>query len=164
MPKPTEHAPLICTILTIAAIIGCVIGYFYHLPLVILGVLLPVVAYEIYRTEGESTRLSSWLMLAVLIAEGIFILFKINFDLGQYLGQNQVYVGGTFVTFGDIKVLAPTLLAILSAILFARTAGIYTKWLSVIIFITSFVLIYVISPTAIPDLIRAAIQRVFYYF
>jgi len=164
MPKPTEHAPLICTILTIAAIIGSAIGYFYHLPLVILGVLLPVVAYEIYRTEGESTRLSSWLMLVALIAEGIFILFKINFDLGQYLGQSEAYIGGAYVPFGDIKVLAPTLLAILSAILFARTAGIYTKWLSVIIFVTSFVLIYVIAPTAIPDLIRAAIQRVFYYF
>ena len=164
MPKPTEYAPLICTILMIVAIIGAVVGYTNSLPLVIIGVLLPTVIYEIYRTEGESTRASSWLILAVLIAEAIFILFNINFDLGQYLGQSETYVGGSYIPLGDIKILAPTILAILSAILFARTAGIYTKWLSVIIFITSFVLIYVIAPTAFSSLIKAAIQRVFWYF
>jgi len=164
MPKPTQYATLICTILMIVAIIGAVIGYTSHSPIVILVALLPAVVYEIYRTEGESTRASSWLMLAVLIAEAIFILFNINFDLGQYLGQSQTYIGGTYVPLGDIRVLAPTILAILSAILFARTAGIYTKWLSVIIFITSFVLIYVIAPTALSSLMKAAIERVFYYF
>lgn len=164
MPKPTQYASLICTILMIIAIIGAVVGYANSLPLIIIGALLPTVIYEVYRTEGESTRASSWLMLAVLIAEAIFILFNINFDLGQYLGQSEAYIGGAYVPLGDIKVLAPTILAILSAILFARTAGIYTKWLSVIIFITSFVLIYVIAPTAFSSLIKVAIQRVFWYF
>lgn len=164
MPKPTQYASLICTVLMIIAIIGIFVGYVNHLPLVIIGALLPTVIYEVYRTEGESTRASSWLMLAVLIAEAVFILYNINFDLGQYLGQSETYIAGSYIPLGDIKVLAPTILAILSAILFARTAGIYTKWLSVIIFITSFVLIYVIAPTALSSLIKAAIQRVFWYF
>jgi hypothetical protein len=164
MPKSTEYASLICTILTIVAIIGAVIGFTDHLPIVVLAALLPTVIYEVYRTEGESTRASSYLILAVLIAEAIFILFNINFDLGQYLGQSETYIAGSYVPLGDIKVLAPTILAILSAILFIRTAGIYTKWLSVIIFVTSFVLIYVIAPTAFSSLIKAAIERVFNYF
>lgn len=164
MAKPTEHAPLICTILMIIAIIGSIFGLTNHNPLIVIIALLPTVIYEVYRTEGDSTRASSWLMLAVLIAEAILIIFNINFDLGQYLGRNEAYIGGAYVPIGDIKVLTPTILAILSAILFSRTAGVYTKWLSVIIFITSFVLIYTIAPTAFSDLMKAAIERVLYYF
>lgn len=164
MPKPTEHAPLICAILMIVAIIGAIIGYASRLPIVIIVALLPTVIYEVYRTEGASTRASSWLMLAVLVFEAILVLFNLNFDLGQYLGQSDTYIGGAIVPLGDIKILAPTIMAILAAVLFARTAGVYTKWLSVIIFITSFALIYVIAPTAFSSLIKAAIERVFWYF
>jgi len=148
----------------IIAIIGSIFGLTNHNPLIVIIALLPTVIYEVYRTEGDSTRASSWLMLAVLIAEAILIIFNINFDLGQYLGRNEAYIGGAYVPIGDIKVLTPTILAILSAILFSRTAGVYTKWLSVIIFITSFVLIYTIAPTAFSDLMKAAIERVLYYF
>jgi len=163
MAKPTEYATLICVILTIVAIIGGIIGFVNLSPLVIIFTLLPTVIYEVYRTEGESTRASSWLMLFVLVAEAIFVLFKISFDLGQYLGQSHAYIAGSIVPLGDIKVLAPVLLAVLSVILFVRTAGIYTKWLSVIIFIGSFVLIYVIAPGGFSDLIKATIGQIFFY-
>ena len=164
MAKPTKYATPICLVLTFAAAVGSIIGYINALPLAIIIMLLPTVIYEIYRTEGESTKISSWLMLFVLIAEAIFVKFKIGFDLGQYLGLSETYIAGSYVPLGDIKVLAPTLMAVLSAVLFVRTAGVYTKWLAVVIFIVSFVLVYVIAPTAFSDLIKAAVTQAFYHF
>jgi len=154
MAKPTKYAALICLILMIAAAIGGYIGYVKGWPLLMVIALLPTVIYEVYRTEGESTKSSSWLMLATLVAEGIFIKFNISFDLGQYLGQEEAYIAGSYVPLGDIKVLAPALMAVLSVILFTRTAGIYTKWLSIIIFVASFAIIYVIAPEAFRELLQ----------
>lgn len=164
MAKPTQYATEICLVLTVAAVVGSIVGYINGLPLVIIIALLPTVIYEVYRTEGNSTKISSWLMLFVIIAEAIFVKFKISFDLGQYLGLNETYIAGSYVPLGDIKVLAPTLMAVLSAILFVRTAGVYTKWLAVVIFIVSFVLVYVIAPSTFSDLIKSAITQVFYHF
>ncbi len=163
MAKPTKYATLICFVLMIVAAICAYIGYRNQSAIVIVLGLLPTVIYEVYRTEGESTRASSWLMLFVLVAEAILILFKINFDLGQYLGQSDAIIGGSVVPLGDIKILAPAIMALLSVILFTRTAGIYTKWLSVIIFAVSFVLIYVISPEGFSGLIKSAINQVIYW-
>lgn len=125
--------------------------------------LLPTMIYEIYRAEGKFTRWSSFMLLVVLILKIIFIIFKINYDLGTYLGQSGTYVGGQFVPLGDIKILAPALLAVLLLILFTRTAGIYTKWLSVIIIIASFGLIFTLSQTAFSDLLHQTIQNIFYH-
>jgi hypothetical protein len=163
MAKPTTYATPICVGLTIVAVIGMIVGLKLTSPLWVAFLLLPAVIYEIYRTEGESTRWSSIMMLAVLILEIIFIIFKVNYDLAQYLGQTQAYVGGQFVPLGDIKVLAPALLAVLSLILFTRTAGIYTKWLSVVIIVSSFALIFTLSQNAFSDLLRQTIQNAFYY-
>jgi len=163
MAKPTKNAGLICFILSIVALIGILIGLKATAPLWIAFLLLPTVIYEIYRTEGESTRWSSWMMLVVLILEILFIIFKFNYDLGQYLGYNQTYIGGQFVPLGDIKIFGPALLAVLSLILFTRTAGIYTKWLSVVIIVCAFALIFTLSQSAFSDLLRQSIGQGFYY-
>jgi hypothetical protein len=155
---------LICTLLTILAIIGLIWGYSTKSPLIIAIFLLPVVAYEIYRTKGESTTLSSWILLAILAAEIILILFKVNYNIGQWLDQDYIYIGGQAITLGDVKTIGPALLAIFSVILFVRTAGPYTKWLSVIIFVSAFVMIYVISPESFKDLLRASVGRIGWYF
>ncbi|MCX6737044.1 MAG: hypothetical protein NTW73_03115 [Candidatus Parcubacteria bacterium] len=94
MAKPTKYATLICTILTIIAVIGIVIGFIKNDPLILVLMVLPTVIYEVYRTEGKSTRWASWILLAVFILEIIFIAFKINFDLGAFLGKTQATVGG----------------------------------------------------------------------
>ena len=69
MAKPTRYAPLICTICMILAIIGIVIGLITLKPIIPIIFLLPTTIYEVYRTEGESTRASSIILLLVLIAE-----------------------------------------------------------------------------------------------
>ncbi len=155
---------LVCTLLTILMIVGLVWGYSARSPLIVALFLLPVVAYEIYRTKGESTTLSSWLILAVLVGEITLIVFRINYDLGKYFNLDSMYIGGQSVQLGDIKGLGPALLAVLSVILFVRTAGPYTKWLSVIIFISAFVMIYTISPNLFKELLRNSIERMGWYF
>lgn len=155
---------LVCTIMTIWMVIGALWGLSARSPLIIAIFLLPVVAYEIYRTRGQSTTMSSWFLAIILILEIIFIVFGISWDLGKYLNLEYSYIGGQYVPLGDIKVLSPVLLAVFSTILFLRTAGPYTKWLSVIIFASAFIIIYVMSPDMFRELLRSSVQRIFWYF
>lgn len=155
---------LVCSILTIWMIVGALLGMALHSVLCMTFFLLPVVAYEIYRTKGESTTFASWALLVVLVLEIIFIIFGISYDLGKYLDLEYTYVGGQYVPLGDIKILGPTLLAVLSLILLFRTAGPYTKWLSVIIIITALAMVQMMNPEIFKELLRAAVQRLMWYF
>ncbi len=160
MAKPTKYAALICTVLSLLALIGIVIGLFISSPIIITLFLLPAVIYEVYRTEGESTKTSSIILLIVLFLEIILLKFNINYNLAKFLGQSSTNIASYNIPLGDIKVFGPALMAILSVILFIRTNGPYTKWLSVIIFITSFVIIYSVDPVNFSNFLRTAIQAV----
>lgn len=160
MAKPTKHATLICVILSILAAIGIVAGLIKLSPLIIVLSLLPAVIYEVYRTEGKSTKLASIALLAVLAAEVILITLKINFNLAEFLGESRRMVAGYSVPLGDIKVVGPAIMAILSVILFVRTRGRYTKWLAIIIFITSFAIIYTINPESFKEFLRIGVKEV----
>lgn len=159
MAKPTKDAAIICTIVSIIALIGIIIGLSKDSTLIIVLSLLPATIYEVYRTEGDSTRTSSIILLVALIAEIILILFNINFNLAEYLGSTEEYIAGYIVPLGEINVLGPTLMAVLSIILIVRTRGIYTRWLAAIIFFTSFVIIYSVNPTIFSDLLKSALQE-----
>lgn len=159
MAKPTKHAPAICTVMTILALIGIIIGLIAKSPLIIIILLVPTVIYEVYRTEGRSTKASSILLLLVLIVEIGLLIFKVNFNLAEYLGVDEKYIGGYLVPLGDIRILGPTIMAVLSVILIVRTYGIYTKWLAVIIFITSFAIIYTIDPAVFQDLLKYGVEE-----
>lgn len=71
-----------------------------------------------------------------------------------FLETEEKYVAGYVVPLGDVKTTAPVVMAILSAILFIRTRGRYTKWLAVIIFVTSFGIIYSLDPQILGKLLR----------
>src|SRR3972149_10658819 len=159
MAKPTKYATLICTIVSILALIGIVIGILISKPLIIVILLLPAAAYEVYRTEGPSTIWASWLLLIILIMEIIFIAANISFDLASFLGESQKVVAGYAVPLGDIKVVGPVIIAILSIILFIRTRGRYTKWLAVVIFITCFAIVYALNPEIFKNLIGLAVDK-----
>lgn len=162
--KPTKNAKLICTLAMISALLGIVLGFVTQNPLWIIFFLLPAVIYEIYRTMGVSTKWASWMMLFILVALFFLIIFNVNYDFAEFLGRDSAYVGGQAVPLGDIKALGPVLLAAVSLILMIRTAGVYTKWLAGIIFVTSFALIYVLSPEMFTELLRSAINRLMYLF
>jgi len=159
MAKPTKHATLICIILTLLALLGIIIGVIKSNPLITIVFLLPTVIYEVYRTEGKSTKWASCILLGVLIAEIVLIVGKINFNLAEYFGYTEEYVSGYRVPMGDIKVFGPAIMAILAVILFVRTRGIYTRWLAAIIFVTSFAIVYTLDPAIFSELLRFGIKE-----
>ena len=159
MAKPTKYATLICTIISILALIGIVIGIWLSKPLIIVIFLIPAAAYEVYRTEGPSTVWASWILLIVLVLEIVLIVANINFDLASFFGESEKVVAGYTVPLGDIKIAGPIVMAILSIILFVRTRGRYTKWLAVVIFITCFAIVYTINPEIFKNLLGLAVDK-----
>ena len=161
MAKPYQHATSICIVLSILAFLGIVIGVLRANPLITIIFLFPTVIYEVYRTEGKSTKWASWGLLIVFVAEFFLIIANINFDLAEFLGTSKETVGGFAIPLGDIKVVGPAIMSILSIILFTRTRGRYTKWLAIIIFVTSFVVVYILDPTIFKELIRFGVKEGF---
>jgi len=51
-------------------------------------------------------------------------------------------------------------MAVLSLLLVGRTRGVYTRWLAVIIIITSLFIIYVLDPASFSKFIKIAIDQV----
>lgn len=159
MAKPTKYAPIICTILSIVAGLGVIIGLLKDNSIIIILSLLPAIIYEAYRTEGKSTIWASWAMLGAVIAELICVYFNLKFDLASYLGTSSHYIAGYSVPLGEIQVIFPTLMAVLAIILFVRTSGIYTKWLSVIIFIGSFAIVWTIDSAIFQQLLKFGLNQ-----
>lgn len=159
MAKPTKNAPLYCTLLTIFTVVMALISFYFHNPLWVIIGLLPAVIYELYRTEeGATTKYSSILLLIILVLEIILIIFKVDFDLAKFFEEENKYIGGYFLPLGDIKIFGPILTVILSVVLFFRTAGVYTKWLSVIICLGSLTAVYIISPDFFQSILKIIIN------
>lgn len=162
MAKPTRYAPLICTILTIVTVIMAIVSFYTHNALWIIIGLLPAVVYEVYRTqEGATTQYSAIALLIILALEAILIIFKVNFDLAAFFGEESKYVGGYNLPLGDIKIFGPILTAVLSVVLFFRTAGVFTKWLSVVICIGSLTAVYIINPVFFQSILKIIINGLF---
>lgn len=159
MAKPYQYATPICLGLTLLAGVGVLWGLNTINPLVIMLFLLPTVLYEVYRTEGVSTKAASWGLLIVFILEILFIVSNVSFDLASFLDVEQQYIAGHVIPLGDIKVVAPTIMAVLSAVLFTRTRGRYTKWLAVIIFVSSFTIVYALDSTVFARLLKLGIKE-----
>jgi len=158
MAKPTKHASKLCLAFSVIAALGIVFGLLVGSPMVILLALVPSVAYEVYRTEGPSTRWASWALAIVLVLQALFMVFDINLDVASLLGYSSRYVAGYEVPLGDVKVVGPAVMAVLALILMSRTRGRYTKWLAVNIIVTSFALIYVLDHTVFVRWIQLAVD------
>ena len=159
MARPTKHATLICAIMTVLAIIGIILGIVLLKPIIVVACLLPAVIYEVYRTEGESTKWASWVLLLVIILEIVLIAFNLNFDLGKFFGESTKVVAGYTVPLGDIKIFGPVIMAILSVLLFVRTRGKYTRWLAAIIFVTCFAIVYSLNPDVLKQLFKIGVEE-----
>ncbi|MDP2300067.1 MAG: hypothetical protein U1E08_09715 [Coriobacteriia bacterium] len=159
MARPTKHAALICAILSAVAVVGIIIGVLARSPLVVLIAMAPSVAYEVYRTEGETTRWASWALAGVLVLEFVLLVFNISFDVGAFLGQSTREVAGYSVPLGDLRIVGPAVIAVCALILIARTRGVYTKWLAVNIIVSALALTYVIDPTVFAELLRQGAEE-----
>lgn len=159
MAKPTKNATPICIVLSIVAVIGIIASLIYVSPIIAIVGLIPTVIYEIYRTEGKSTKASSLIIGLVLLLELVLIIFNIDFDIAEFLGREKTVIAGYDVPLGTLTVVGPAVMAILSVILFIRTRGKYTKWLAVIIFVASFAIIYGLDPETFGELFKYGIQQ-----
>jgi len=163
-PKPsTGISPaIICTIATIIAFVGAFIALATRSPLIMFLFLLPTVIYEVIRTEpGASTKISSILLLIIIVLEIILIVFGVNYDLAKFFGEDEKYIAGYTLPLGDVKVFGPLLTAILSTVLVFRTYGTYTRWLSIVIALGSLIAVFLISPTFFQQAIKLIVNGLF---
>ena len=158
MARPTKHAPKISVATGVCMVIGAAAALVTRQPMWGVVGLLPATIYQVYRTEGESTTWASWVLLAVLVLEGIVLLLGVDVDLATLLGRSSETVAGYEVPLGSITAVGPVVMAVLSMILIARTRGRYTKWLAVIILVGSAALIYVLDPAALGHWFREALE------
>jgi hypothetical protein len=160
MAKPTKYAPHLCTLFMIIAIVGIVFGFIFRQPLITIILLIPTAIYQAYRTEGQSTKQASYILLVVLLAEIVLFVFDIQFNIAEFLGADRQYIGGYWVPLGDLRVVGPVIIAVLSVILFTRTRGIYTRWLAAVIFVTSFSIIYLVDPVGFQEFLSFGLREI----
>lgn len=159
MARPTKHAVKICLALSIVVIVGALIGLAVRSPVVLLAALTGSVLYQVYRTEGETTRWASWALLGALVLEFVVVIFGVSFDLASFVGASEHTVAGYRVPLGDIRMVGPAAMAACALILLARTRGRYTRWLAVNILVGTLALAYVLDPVVFEDLLRDGLQR-----
>ena len=159
MARPTKYAGIICAVLSVVALVGIIVGLLAKSPIVVLIAMAPSVAYEVYRTEGETTRWASWALAGVLVLEFVLVAFNISFDVGALLGSATQEVAGYSIPLGDLRIVGPAVIAVCALILIARTRGVYTKWLAVNIILTALALTYVLDPGVFTELLRQGAQE-----
>ncbi|MBN2403021.1 MAG: hypothetical protein JXN64_11560 [Spirochaetes bacterium] len=142
--KEHKYAVLICTSISIIAILGIISGIIINKPLITASIILPAVIYELYITKGIFAKAISLLLLIVLLAEIYAIITTISVDL-------SAMTGGLFTSLINASLIGPVIIIILTIYLLRRTNGIYNKWLSIIILLSSIVLFYLIFGVIIPD-------------
>ena len=152
--KEGKTPTIICTILTIFALLTLILGFVFKNPYFIIAGIVPAALYEAWRTKGFFTKAASVGIVILVILEILAILniFKIN--LAQLLQEEEVYFQGYYIPLGDIKFVFPAAAVILSIILVYYTYGKYTKWLSIILLISSIGLLYLINKGTLLEIIR----------
>ncbi|MBN2040802.1 MAG: hypothetical protein JW864_12235 [Spirochaetes bacterium] len=145
MPKEYKHALLISTVLTIVAGIGVFTGVYFKWALIIAIAMIPAVVYEIYRTEGFFSKIVSFLCLFIILAEIFAIITHSMVDLSRITGNHFQSVSFLHEKT-QAAFIGTVLLIILCLLLFKRTRGFYTQWLSVLILLSSIGLFFASNP------------------
>lgn len=153
MAKEYKYASIICAGITCLAAAGIVVGIWNSKPLVTAVGIIPAILYEIYRTEGVFTRLASWMLLIVILAAIYGMYNNIMIDIVPYISKFIAFPVSSKLI--PAALLAPVMLVVLAVFLFRRTAGIYTRWLAIVILITSIALFYCIDPGFIKNVISS---------
>lgn len=164
MAKPTKYAPHLCTLFMVIAIIGVGLGFIFQKPFLTILLLIPTAVYEAYRTEGKSTTAASYLLVILLLAELVLVIFDIDVNIAEFLGRESEYIAGYLIPLGDLRIVGPAIIAVLAVILFTRTRGVYTRWLAVVIFVSSFAIVYLIDPVVFQELLRFGIEQAAHRF
>jgi len=161
--KKRAYSPFTtCLVITFIAVFGAIVSGVTRNPVWILIFLLPGAIYEAVRTKpGATTKVSSIILLVVIVLEIAMILLNINFNLANFFGESEKYVAGYLLPLGDIKIFGPILITVLSLILLIRTYGPYTRWLSVVLALGGLVAVYIINPAFFQVILKLILERVF---
>ena len=155
MAKSTKNAVLICSILTAVAVLASILGIIKSIPIAVALGMLPVAAYEVYRTEGITTKIASIGIFIILVIEVVIIAKGMKLDSIEALTQLK-----KTIPFLEISMIAPVLTAFLSFTLFRRTYGIYTRWLAAVILLTSIALLYSVNPSVVEKVKNTEVKKV----
>lgn len=156
-PQKTENTKLpkiLCWVFTFITLITVVLGFYLKNPFIIICGIVPVAIYEAIRTEGYYTKAGSIAVAILVILEILAIKGLIKLNLAQVIGQSDVYFSGYILPLGEITFIFPAIAALISLVLLRRTYGIYTKWLSVLLLISSISLVYLVNREILFELIR----------
>ena len=155
MAKSTKNAVLICSILTAVAVLASILGIIKSIPIAVVLGMVPVAAYETYRTEGITTKFASIGIFIILIIEVVIIAKGMKLDNIEALTRLK-----KTIPFLEISMIAPVLTAFLSFTLFRRTYGIYTRWLAAVILLTSIALLYSVNPSIVEKVKNSEVKEV----
>jgi hypothetical protein len=154
-PEGNAKIPaIICTVITILVIISLVVSFLTKNPYYIIVGMFLAGAYELWRTEGYYTKMESLGILVLLILEILALMGIIKIDLAKELGTNQVYLSYRQFPLGDIRIILPIGMALVSLGLLWRTYGAYTKWLSILLVISSLVLLYLVNKAGLGQILQ----------
>ena len=128
---------LFCIVISIIAVLGIVLGIKLKKPLITATALLPAVIYEVRKAKGLFAKIISLLSLLILLAEIYAATTIISVDLSRL-------TGGLLKHTVNAALLGPVILVIFSIYLLRYAAGVYAKWLSIIILAGSAVLFFII--------------------
>lgn len=145
---------IICAILTVITLGTIILGFYLKNPFIIIVGIFPAAIYEAIRTEGYYTKAGSIIILLAVIFEILALKGIIKFNLANFFNRETMYFSGYFITLGEISIIFPALAAIISIVLFFRTYGIYTKWLAILLLVSSIALLYLVNKEGLIDLIR----------
>jgi hypothetical protein len=147
-------AKTLCIILSIITLITIILGFYLRSPYIVILGIIPVAIYEAVRTEGFYTKAGSIAISILVIIEIFAIKGLFRFNLASFMGRDTMYFSGYYLPLGDIVFIFPAVAAIISLVLFFRTYGIYTKWLSILLLLSSIALIYIVNKDILYELIR----------
>lgn len=151
----------ICILCSLFALAFILLSFGFNNPYLILIGYFPAVVYEAIRTAGPYTKLASVGMLLLIILEALALAGIINFNLATFLDQETAYVKGYWIPLGDVAFVFPLITVVLAILLFQRTAGRYTKWLSIIILVSSAALLLQVDKGALMEAIRTYLRYEF---
>jgi hypothetical protein len=151
----------ICIFCTIFALAFIFLSFGFNNPYLILIGYFPAVVYEVWRTEGTYTKISSVAILVLTVLEALALAGVINFNLAAFLDQEEAYFKGYWLPLGSIVFVFPLIVIVLSILLFSRTAGRYTKWLSIIILVSSAALLFQVDKGALVEAIKTYLRYEF---
>ena len=145
---------IICILCSLFALAFIFLSFGLKNPYLILVGFFPAVVYEVIRTAGIYTKAASVGVLLLTVLEALALKGFIRFNLAAFLEDETAYIKGYWLPLGEITSVFPLITIVLAILLFRRTAGRYTKWLSIIILVSSAALIYQIDQGALVEVIR----------